>query len=139
MTLAGLEPALVASEERRLIHQAIGPSGRDQTSTQWSWGSTERTRTTTAHKKHQEPRSGHGVVRLPCSILWLCVTGMLTAAHSSLFVGGRRCLLHVRRDRDAYALAFCSSGGFPCPYKFTGSFPESLIRGRLAGELQADC
>ena len=28
---------------------------------------------------------------------------------------------------------------FPCPYKFTGSFPESLIRGRLAGELQADC
>ena len=58
---------------------------------------------------------GHGVVRLPCSILWHCVTGMLTAAHSSLFVGGRRCLLHVRRDRDAYALAFCSCGGRRLP------------------------
>ena len=29
----------------------------------------------------------------------------------SFVVGCRRCVLHVRHDRDAYALAFCSGGG----------------------------
>ena len=41
-------------------------------------------------------------------LLWRCCTGMLHAAHSLLC---RPCLLQVRRDRDAYALAFCSSSG----------------------------
>ena len=62
-------------------------------------------------KKHPKNR-GPAMALVAFCLLWRCCTGMLHAAHSLLC---RRCLLQVRRDRDAYALAFCSSSGKRVP------------------------
>ena len=80
-----------------------------------------RNRTTTAQKAPQEPRSGHGVGRFLCSILWLCCIEWSAQCWSFVIVC-RWCLLQVICDRDDYALAlFQRRWETPCMRAESGS------------------